>query len=330
MQYIIVAETDSGKKAWGFTKSRTGQIDFAGSLSVQDLAEMKDASVLSASTYWTQSFYAWLPKELRADITVHLSEKDEVLKPELFAFLTHAGALLLAVEAGDGLLAAELLSRRFSVFQSFSELTEYIVRPVAAAALFAWVYGRFSDDSNFENAYRGIPVDEDVSTLLFRAVQDELDPHPDTETPEAMFVRYFKTHEAVPLTLGIVGAHYRNWAVNGLDYLDSLMEDYIAEDFIAHTTRVRDARDALFSGMATAVQAEPYNPADPNAIAVMFDDLEASVSGMGGKAKAGYLRATGAAIIRKAHPAKYSFPAKLARLGNSQDGRNGVVVKITV
>lgn len=330
MQYIIVAETGSGKKAWGFTKSRTGQIDYAGALTEKELSESKCASVLASSTYWSQPWYAWLPAELRADISVHLCQKDEVIKPELYAFLTHVGALLLAVDAGDGLLAAELLSRRFGIFHSFYELTQYIVKPVAAAALFAWVYGRFSDDSNFENAYRGIPVEEDVSTLLYNAVKDEFNPQPETETPEAMFVRYFKTHADVPVTLGIVGAHYRNWAANGLDYLDSLMADYIAEDFIAHTTRVRDARDALFTGTAAAVQAEPYNPADPNAIVVLFDDLEAAVSGGSGKAKAGYIRATGASILRKAHPVKYSFPAKLARLGNNQDGRNGVVVKIVV
>ena len=53
-----------------------------------------------------------------------------------------------------------------------------------------------------------------------------------------------------------------------------------------------------------AVQAEPYNPADENAVAVMAESIDTKIAGNPGLEKAGYVRAASAKIIRAAKPEK--------------------------
>ena len=77
------------------------------------------------------------------------------------------------------------------------------------------------------------------------------------------------------------------------------------------------------------MQAEPYNPHDHNAISVGIDDLEAVLKGVPSKSKAGYLRATGAAILRKARPNLYCYDSSLWRIGGNPDYfENAIVVRI--
>jgi len=85
-----------------------------------------------------------------------------------------------------------------------------------------------------------------------------------------------------------------------------------------------------FGSLTTKVQAEPYNPHDHNAISVSIDDLEASVyKGLNTKSKAGYLRATGAEILRKARPNLFAYGSCLWRLDANPDYfENAIVLRI--
>ena len=60
-----------------------------------------------------------------------------------------------------------------------------------------------------------------------------------------------------------------------------------------------------------------------------IDDLGAVLKGMQTKSKAGYLRATAAAILRKARPNLFAYDSKLWRLGANPDYfENAIVLRI--
>ena len=141
----------------------------------------------------------------------------------------------------------------------------------------------------------------------------------ESETLEQAFVRYFKENK-VCLTLPVVGMNYHRWSPYS-DYLDGLAENIRAEDLLVQSEKIRKAKHDFYSSLEIAVQAEPYNPADENAVAVMAESLDAKISGNPGLEKAGHVRATAAKIIRAAKPEKMSFKAKLLRI----DCRNVVV-----
>ena len=63
-----------------------------------------------------------------------------------------------------------------------------------------------------------------------------------------------------------------------------------------------------------AVQAEPYNPHDKNAILVSIESPSAKICGNPGLEKAGHIRALAAKIIREAKPQKMAYEAKLCSL----------------
>ena len=85
----------------------------------------------------------------------------------------------------------------------------------------------------------------------------------------------------------------------------------------------------MFASLKAMVQAEPYNPHDHNAICVSIDDLESVLKGIPSKSKAGYLRATAAAILRKARPNLFSYGSELCRLGtNPEHFENSIVMRL--
>lgn len=330
----IVAKTNGKETVWGFCKSLTGQLDYCGKIEPSHAGWQE----LDSSTYFTPAWYLWLPENLRAEINVYVSDDAKLTDAGTFAFLTHIGALLLAVEENDSLLVAELICRRTSVFVEFFQLVLYIIKPVAPQALFALLYGRFSDTIEFAKIYKAAalfnPQNAGAAELLFEAAKEDLNPHPEKESAEEMFIRYFKNlseqKRTLKMTIGIVGAQYRNWACNAESVIDDMLDEQTARDFVEGTSRVREAKDRLLASIKVSVQAEPHNPADANAIAVSLEDVPAKISGNGGLAKAGYIRATGAAILRRAMPHKFAYKAKLARLGNMQDGCNGVTIMLEV
>ncbi|MFC2281163.1 MAG: hypothetical protein ACFNLN_06260, partial [Treponema socranskii subsp. buccale] len=143
-----------------------------------------------------------------------------------------------------------------------------------------------------------------------------------------MFIRYFKNRNAA-FTIGIVGTNFYGWN-DGSDFLDNTLSEKIGDDILGGTQKVRDAKKKLYASLRVSVQAEPYNPHDANAISVSAEDVCAKVLGDAGLQRAGYIRATGAAILRAAKPNTFRFNARLARIGDMQNGRGGIVVRVEV
>ena len=300
-----------GKNWFEFSKSRTGQLDYCGKVENSERLNIEDYQKFASSTYFTPSYYVFLQDELNCTPRIYVSPETDVSDKDTFDFLLHVGALLCAVEAKDSLLAGELYMRRKKSFDKFARLTQFIIEPVSAEILFSLLFGRLYD------------MEENEIPLVFDAAKKKLAYHPESETLEQAFVRYFKENK-VCLTLPVVGMNYHSWSPYS-DVLDGLAENLKAEDFLVQAEKIRKAKHNFYSSLEIAVQAEPYNPADENAIAVMAECIDSKIAGNPGLEKAGYIRATAAKIIRAAKPEKMSFKAELLRI----DCRN-VIVKIEV
>ena len=329
--FYVSVKTPRAAIVYAFTRSVTGILDYAGEATptVDELSQMQ---CVEGSAYFTPSWYTYLPNELQASVDVYLPSNVENLDVGQYSFLLHVGALLLAVQERDGLLVAELLRRRSTVFANFLPLVLHIVKPVAAEALFAYVYGGFRGDSGFEQVYKAnAPIatgETDVSAILLAAARDVLKPDPSKESPEEMFVRYFKDCESADFTIGLVGATNHPW-VSSIEKFESAAKAAATFHFFDDSARVGAKSQAVYDSLTTRVQAEPYNPHDHNAISVSIDDLGAVLKGMQTKSKAGYLRATAAAILRKARPNLFAYDSKLWRLGANPDYfENAIVLRI--
>ena len=328
--FYVKIETFRDITVYGFSRSATGILDFVDGASAKD-EELSQMQCVDGSAYFTPSWYMFLPKDLQATINVYLPSDVKNLDVGQYSFLLHVGALLLAVDERDGLLVAELLRRRMTVFSSFLPLVLHLIKPVAAEALFAYVYGGFRGDSNFSQIYKAnVPIatgETDVSAILLEAAKDALKPNPEKESPEEMFIRYFREKESFDFTIGLVGATNHPW-IAGIEKYESVVKTATAFRFFDDAA-VGSKSQEFFESLATKVQAEPYNPHDHNAISVSIDDLGAKLKGMQTKSKAGYLRATGAAILRKARPNMFAYDSKLWRLGADPSFfENSIVVRI--
>lgn len=328
--FYVKIETSRDITVYGFSRSATGILDFVDGASAKD-EELSQMQCVDGSAYFTPSWYMFLPKDLQATINVYLPSDVKNLDVGQYSFLLHIGALLLAVDERDGLLVAELLRRRVTVFSSFLPLVLHLIKPVAAEALFAYVYGGFRGDSNFSQIYKAnVPIatgETDVSAILLEAAKDALKPNPEKESPEEMFIRYFREKESFDFTIGLVGATNHPW-IAGIEKYESVVKAATAFRFFDDAA-VGAKSQEFFESLSTKVQAEPYNPHDHNAISVSIDDLGAKLKGLVSKSKAGYLRATGAAILRKARPNMFAYDSKLWRLGADPSFfENSIVVRI--
>ena len=328
--FYVKIETSRNITVYGFSRSATGILDYVDGASAKD-EDLSQMQCVDGSAYFTPSWYMFLPKDLQATINVYLPSDVKNLDVGQYSFLLHIGALLLAVDERDGLLVAELLRRRVTVFSSFLPLVLHLIKPVAAEALFAYVYGGFRGDSNFSQIYKAnVPIatgETDVSAILLEAAKDALKPNPEKESPEEMFIRYFREKESFDFTIGLVGATNHPW-IAGIEKYESVVKAATAFRFFDDAA-VGSKSQEFFESLATKVQAEPYNPHDHNAISVSIDDLGAKLKGLVSKSKAGYLRATGAAILRKARPNMFAYDSKLWRLGADPSFfENSIVVRI--
>ena len=328
--FYVKIETSRDITVYGFSRSSTGILDFVDGASAND-EELSQMQCVDGSAYFTPSWYMYLPKELQATINVYLPNDVKNLDVGQYSFLLHVGALLLAVDERDGLLIAELLRRRATVFPNFLPIVLHLIKPVAAEALFAYVYGGFRGDSDFAQIYKAnAPIstgETNVAAILLEAAKDALKPNPEMESPEEMFIRYFREAESFDFTIGLVGATNHPW-IAGIEKYESVVKTATAFRFFDDST-VGAKSQEFFASLATKVQAEPYNPHDHNAISVSIDDLGAKLKGLVSKSKAGYLRATGAAILRKARPSLFAYGSKLWRLGADPSFfENSIVVRI--
>ena len=329
--FYVKVETVKMASVFAFSRSETGILDYAGTAtpSADDLSQMQ---CVDGSAYFTPSWYTYLPNALHAEITVFIPADVQNLDANQYSFLLHIGAILLAVQERDSLLVAELLHRRSMVFANFIPILLHLLRPVAAEALFAWVYGGFHSESGFQGVYasdKPISVGEtDTAAILYAAARDELQPEPLKESAQEMFIRYFGKNRRFDFTMGIVGASNHPW-VDGVKKFEILSDAAISFHFGDDPYAAGKKHQEIFSTLKATVQAEPYNSHDHNAISVSIDDLDASLKGIPCKSKAGYLRATGAAILRKARPKLFRYEASLWRIGGNPDYfENTIIVRI--
>lgn len=300
-----------GNNWFEFSKSKTGQIDYEGLWNNNNLPKVDGYQAIDSSTYFSPSWYIYLPDELNCCPKIYVSPETDVSDADLFAFLTHIGPLLTAVEAKDSYLAGELYLRRRNTFEAFAPLTQYILEPLSVEILFSLVYGRMNN------------IDEDSVPLIFNSAKKKLEYNPAKETLEQAFVRYFKEN-TVTLTLPLVGTQFYSWDVEP-DVLDKLTDNLGYENILDKAEKIRSAKHSLYENLECSVQAEPYNPHDKYAILVCLESLESKICGNPGLEKAGHIRASAAKIIREAKQEKMNYNGKLAKLSH-----NEIVVQMTV
>ena len=127
-------------------------------------------------------------------------------------------------------------------------------------------------------------------------------------------MRYLKDN-AVTLTLPLVGTCYYDWEDEMCPYvLEKLCDNLSAENLLGDAGKIRGAKHDFYQSLECAVQAEPYNLHDRNAIIVNIENPSAKISGNPGLEKAGHIRALAAKIIREAKPKKMSYGGKLCSL----------------
>lgn len=286
-----------GEHWFEFSRSRTGQLDFEGRVEPQDTSGYGE---LASSTYFSPAWYIFLSKGLNNSPRVFVAEDVDVSDKGTFSYLLHIGALLNAIEAGDSLLAGQLYLRRKFVFNQFAPLSQYILRDLSVEMLFSLCFGTL-DDIKPESVP---PIYEEAKSRL------ELDLS--KETLEQALIRYFCQNQ-VSLSLPLVGTCFHDW--NPVpDVLDKLTDNLFCHNLLERTEEIRRARQEFYESIRTVVQAEPYNRHDNNALLVCAEDLEAKLCGNPGLAKAGYIRATAAKVIRQAKPKKLGFKSRLLRI----------------
>lgn len=328
---FVKIETVKADTFYKFTRSLTGILDFAGSETPSD-SDLESMQNIEASSFYTPSWYSYLPEELQTCISIYLPAEIQNLDTAHFSFLAHIGAVLLAIQTGDPLLAAELINRRKEVFANFTPIMLHVLRGIAPEALFAFVYGGFSHDNDFDAIYKAnAPIgtgETNTVALLFAAAKEALKPEPTKESAEQMFIRYFAKTKGKFMTLGLVGAINHPW-IDGIENLEKIAHKAADKNFTSDISAAGKKIQQIYGNLSVTMQAEPYNPHDHNAIGVHIDDLNAIIKGSKGKCKAGYIRATAASILRKARPQQFAYKAILWRLGKNPDYfENAIILRI--
>lgn len=288
-----------------FTKSRTGQIDFAGKVEggVKP-EELSGFQELAGSAYFSPSFYAYICGALNFTPTLWIAPDVDVSDAETLSYLVHVGALLAAVEAKDSLLAGELYLRRSDIFDKFVQVTQFIISELCVEILFSLCYGRMQN------------VEPEDVPLIFDCAQEKLEYDPSRESLEQAFMRWFKKGGRL-VTLPLVGTQFYNWNAEP-KLLNKLCDNLGAENLLERAQKIRSTKSELYASLKVFAQAEPYNPYDENSILVCVEGIESKISGNPGLEKAGHIRALAAKIIRLSNKKKLSYKAELARIGGGQ------------
>ncbi len=290
---------EAGKNYYGFSMSMTGQLDYQGKQEFVKKPDFSDYERIVSSSYFTPCYYTYLDEKLNHKCAVYFKDVD-ISNPDVISFLTHVGPLLDAVEAGDTLLAGELYLRRRDVFNRHSQLTKYIIGKAAAGILFSICFGRMNT------------IAPEAIPLVFDAAKEQLSFDPAKETLEQALVRYLAERKE-NITVQIVGTQHYDWNPCP-PYLENLANNIKAENLPGQMEAIRKAVHDFYAGLECSVQAEPYNGADKNAVAVFIEDTYSKFIGNCGMKKAGYIRATGAKLLRDAQPKKLGYGGQLMRI----------------
>ena len=293
---------EAGKNYYGFSMSETGQLDYQGKQEFLKHPDLSDYERIVSSPYFTPCYYTYLDDKLNHKCAVYFKDAD-ISNPDVISFLTHVGPLLDAVESGDTLLAGELYLRRRDVFNRQSQLTKYILGKAAAGILFSICYGRINN------------IAPDTIPLVYDAAKKQLSFDPAKESLEQALVRYLADRKE-NITVQIVGTQHYNWDPC-TPYLGNLANNIKAEDLSSQLEAIRKATHDFYAGLECSVQAEPYNNADKNAIAVFIEDTCSKFAGNCGMKKAGYVRAIGAKLLRDAQPKRMSWGGCLVRIADN-------------
>lgn len=303
MKYQILISTEC--RNYGFSVSRTGQLDYAGVVS-DSKTDINGWNRLESSTYFSPAYNIYLKQGLRKSPVIYVQPGTDISDKNLFSYILHVGMLLCAVDSGDSLLAGELYIRRRSCFDAFSPVTRFIIEEFSPEILFSLCFGRLDN------------IEPESIPLIYEAARVRMGLDSSKETPEQAFIRYFRESGdgIMPgrgLTLQIVGSDHYPWEAEPCE-LAKLLRGIAGVDFLKKAEQFREEKRRLYEGLNVSVQAEPYNPADKYAVSVSIDSIQAVLDGNPGLCKAGYIRAAAARILRKAFPDRMKFTASISRI----------------
>ncbi len=299
-----------GKSWFEFTKSRTGQLDFAGKLEsgAYDVGAYQE---LAGSAYFSPCWYVFLADAMNMTPRIFVADGVDVSDADTFEYLVHVGALLAAVEAKDSLLAGTLYLRRRKTFEKFARVSQYIIEDLSVEILFSLCFGCMEN------------IIPDSIPLVFNTAQKKMDLDQSRESLEQAFIRYFK-ETSCTVTLPLVGTQYYSWNA-APEVLDRLCDNLAVDVLLCHAEKIRRAKHDFYASLETIVQAEPYNPHDKYAILACIESPEAKICGNAGLEKVGHIRALAAKIIRLAKPMKMRYGSALASISPQN-----IVMQVTV
>lgn len=301
---------ECGSRWFEFTKSKTGQLDYAGKIEggAPDVSGFQE---IAGSTYFSPSFYTYISEDMNMIPRIYVADGVDVSDLETYDYLVHAGALLAAVDSKDSLLAGELYLRRRKTFEKFPQLTQFIMKDLCVEILFSLCFGRMQN------------IEPEDIPLVLNAAREKLEFDPSRESLDQAFMRWFKA-ESRTFTLPLVGTSFYNWN-SSPKVLARLCDNLSVDDLTGHAEKIRKAKHSLYASLRTTVQAEPYNPHDKNAVLVCIESIEAKISGNMGLEKAGHIRALAAKVLREAKPKKLVYKSSLASVS-----AGNIVVKMEV
>lgn len=289
-----------GENWFEFSKSKTGQLDYAGKIENISLPEIEEYQKIESSTYFSPSWYTYIQDGLNNNPQIYAAADVDISDKDIYSFLLHIGAILSAIESKDSLLAGELYLRRQSVFEKFAPLVQYIMEPLCVEILFSLSFGKMQN------------VEPETIPLIFNSAKKKLNYKAESETLEQAFIRYFKENK-VTVTMPLVGTSFYHWD-SAPEVLEKLTDNLNCEDLLGAAEKIRKAKHDFYASLKASVQAEPYNQFDKNAILVCIENIEAKISGNPGLEKAGHIRALAAKVIREAKEEKMSYNGKLCRI----------------
>lgn len=290
---------ECGSKWFEFSKSKTGQLDYVGKLT-GDVPDVSDWQKIASSTYFSPSRYEFLADGINVNPCVYVADGVDVSDCDLYSYLIHVGMLLAAVDTKDSLLAGQLYLSRRKTFDQFAQLTQFIMKDFSVEILFSLCYGRMNN------------INPDEIPLIFNNAKEKLGFDPARGNLEQAFIGWFKKNNAV-LTLPLVGTQFYGWDCGGTT-LEHLLDNLSVESLLAYAEKIRRAKHDFYASLETAIQAEPYNPHDPNSILVSIEDIDSKLCGNVGLRKAGHIRALAAKVLRQAKPKKMAYKATLQSL----------------
>ncbi len=327
--FSIHAKTKKGiLHVWNFIQTMEGTLVFAGKTLIEkkhkvqnhitiDAKDRKPQFIIEADLSFPQREYAYLPSQYISSAIIEARHCKNKPEQKTFTWLSNIAPLLLAIENKDSLLAAELFNKKSFIFMQYPKTTIKLLEDISVEGLFSWIWGRFDEKAmqDLHSIFEGKCTKNfehwGVAETFFTSARRRLDISQNRfESIDECMTRFLKTHPGTKLTLGIVGSnHYRS----------------IEKKLHEIQDKKKNPVD-IFSSTRTFIEAETNNAFDKNAVALYIEPLQDSDI----NTVSGYVRKSGAELLRKAYPNKLRFSSRLARLGFLQGGSTGIVVEIVV